>query len=135
MIKVISNIFNKFNIFFPQNFKNVLKNIFAIIGLISSIYFLIFWVISKPQYIKDSEKKVENLEGVIKENNKEITKLHKENEKIEGEVKVLEKSLDELQDKSEKYKKQYEKQVTTINSLTNNELSKLFTDTFLEYTN
>lgn len=118
--------------FIPQKYQSLLKDIFSIIGLISTVYFVIFFSISKPKMIEESEKKVEVLENVIKGNNKEIKKLHKENDKIEEEVEVLEKNLNDLQDKSEKYKKQYEKQVRAIDRLSDNELSKQFTNTFYD---
>ena len=117
----------------PENYRYMLKDIFAVVGVISSFYFILFFLISKPKMIEESEKKVEVLQTVIKENNKEIKLLHKVNEKIEDEVEDLEKNLTELQDKSDKYKKQYEKQVSTISKLNDNELSKLFTETFINY--
>lgn len=116
----------------PEKYQSLLKDIFSIIGVISTIYFIIFFSISKPKMVKESEKKVEVLNNVIKVNNKEIKKLHKENDRIEEEVEVLEKNLNDLQDKSEKYKKQYEKQVRAIDRLSDNELSKQFTDTFYD---
>lgn len=132
---VVTPVFNKVYSWIPPQYLEPVKNVLAIIGLISVFYFLIFFSISKPEMIKKSEEKVEKLEGVIKENNKEIKVLQKENKRIENEVEVLEENLEELQDKSEKYKKQYEKQVAVISKLDDNELSKLFTDTFLDYTN
>lgn len=119
----------------PVNYREKMKNIFAGFGLFSFLYFILFFSISKPKMIQESEKKVEVLQTVIKENNKEIKLLHKENKKIENEVEDLEKDLSDLQDKSEKYKKQYEKQVSIINKLDDNELSKLFTESFINYPN
>lgn len=143
MMKKISEIWNKLLSFFspifskiysliPEKYREILKDFFAVVGIISSFYFIIFFSISKPKMIEESEKKVEVLENVIKVNNKEIKHLHKENDRIEDEVEDLEKNLSELQDKSEKYKKQYEKQVRAIDKLSDNELSKQFTDTFLD---
>ena len=119
----------------PDTYREKMKNLFAVFGLFSSIYFILFFSISKPKMVQESEKKVEVLKTVIKENNKEIKLLHKENEKIENEVVDLEKDLIDLQDKSEKYKKQYEKQVNIINKLDDNELSRIFTESFINYTN
>jgi peptidoglycan hydrolase CwlO-like protein len=130
---VILSPFKKTYDLIPENYRNMLKDIFAVVGVISSFYFILFFSISKPKMIEESEKKVEVLKTVIKENNKEIKLLHKENEKIEDEVEDLEKNLSDLQDKSDKYKKQYEKQVNTIFKLNNNELSELFTETFINY--
>lgn len=132
LLSKVLPVLNKLYSFIPEKYREPVKNVLAVIGLISIVYFTIFFSISKPEMVKESEKKVEKLEGVIKENNKEIKQLHKENEKIEDEVEDLEKNLSELQDKSEKYKKQYEKQVRAIDKLSDNELSKQFTDTFLD---
>lgn len=125
----------KFYYLIPVNYREKMKNIFAVFGLCSFLYFILFFSISKPKMVKESEKKVEVLQTVIKENNKEIKLLHKENEKIENEVEDLEKDLSDLQDKSEKYKKQYEKQVSIINKLDDNELSRIFTESFINYPN
>lgn len=132
LVSFFSPIFSKVYSLVPEKYRGVLKDIFATIGIISTLYFIIFFSISKPKMIEESEKKVEVLENVIKVNNKEIKQLHKENDRIEDEVEDLEKNLTELQDKSEKYKKQYEKQVRAIDKLSDNELSKQFTDTFLD---
>ena len=132
LVSFFSPIFKGAYSVIPEKYRGVLKDIFAVVGIISTIYFVIFFSISKPKMIEESEKKVEVLESVIKVNNKEIKKLHKENDRIEDEVVDLEKNLSDLQDKSEKYKKQYEKQVRAIDKLSNNELSKQFTDTFYD---
>lgn len=114
----------------PINLLEKIKNVLAIIGIVSIFYFIFFFGIEKPKLIEESEEKVEILEDEIEENHKEIKILEKENIKIEKEIVKLEEELDVIQDKSEKYKKQYESQMDYINSLSNSELTKLFTKEF-----
>lgn len=117
----------------PKNLIEKAKNILAIFGLVSLLYFIFFFSIEKPKLIEESEQKVEILEEEIEQNHKEIKILEKENTKIEKEIIKLEEELDVIQDKSEKYKKQYEKEVSNIRSASDDKLVKLFTDTFKSY--
>jgi hypothetical protein len=117
----------------PSNLLEKIKNVLAIIGIVSIFYFIFFFGIEKPKLIEESEEKVEILEDEIEENHKEIKILEKENIKIEKEIVKLEEELDVIQDKSEKYKKQYEKEVSIIRNASDDKLVKLFTDTFESY--
>ena len=110
----------------PINLLEKIKNVLAIIGIVSIFYFIFFFGIEKPKLIEESEEKVEILED-------EIKILEKENIKIEKEIVKLEEELDVIQDKSEKYKKQYEKEVSIIRNASDDKLVKLFTDTFESY--
>lgn len=117
----------------PTNLVEKTKNVLAVFGLVSIFYFIFFFAVEKPNFIEESEEKVEVLEDEIKENHKEIKVLEKENVKIEKEIVKLEEELDVIQDKSEKYKKQYEKEVSAIRNASDDKLVKLFTDTFENY--
>lgn len=130
IVSVLSPLFNKVYSNVPDRYLISIKNIFALIGLFSVFYFVIFFSISRPKQIEESEKKINVFKNVIKDNNKEIKQLQNENDKIESYVVNLEKDLLELQDKSEKYRKRYEKQVRDIGKLNNNELSRQFAITF-----
>ena len=117
----------------PTNLVEKTKNVLAVFGLVSIFYFIFFFAVEKPNFIEDSEEKVEVLEDENKDNHKEIKVLKKENIKIEKEIVQLEDKLDVIQDKSEKYKKQYEKEVSDIRNASDDKLVKLFTDTFENY--
>ncbi len=80
--------------------------------------------------IQESEEKIETLNKEIKENNKQITKLEKENKKISNQVDKLNNELGDLQIKNKKYVKDYEKNIGRISSMSNNQLSRTFTDSF-----
>lgn len=130
IVSFLSPLFNKVYSSVPDRYLSSIKNIFALIGLFSVFYFVIFFSISRPKHIEESENKINVFKNVIKDNNKEIKQLQNENDKIENYVVNLEKDLLELQDKSEKYRKRYEKQVRDIGKLNNNELSRQFAITF-----
>lgn len=106
------------------------KNIFAWIGVFTSVYLIFFFSFTKPQDIKESKDKISQYEKEIKEFNKQVTRLEKQKLELESEVTVLEKELDELADKSQKNKQKYEKEVRYISNLSHNELSELFANTF-----
>jgi peptidoglycan hydrolase CwlO-like protein len=116
---------------FPNQF-NLIKNIFAILGIFLTFYFIFFLGVTKPQMIKDSEDKIKILNEEIKTNNKEISKLEKENKKIYSEVSKLNGQLSDLQIKNKKYVKEHEKSISRINSMSNNKLSSTFADAFDE---
>lgn len=126
---LINGLWNKI----PKELLEKIKNVLAIIGIVSIFYFIFFFGIEKPKLIEESEEKVETLEDEIEENHKEIKILEKENIKIEKEIVKLEEELDDIQDKSEKYKKKYEKEIAVIRNASDDDLVKLFTDTFENY--
>lgn len=108
------------------------KNIFAWIGVFTSVYLIIFFSFTRPLDIKESEDKISQYEKEIKEFNKQVTTLEKQKLELESEIGGLEKDLAEVEDKSNKNKEKYEKQIRYISNLSNNKLSKLFADTFKE---
>ena len=98
IVSFFSPIFSKVYSFIPEKYRGVFKDIFAVIGIISTIYFIIFFSISKPKMVEKSEKKVEVLENVIKVNNKEIKQLHKEKKEVNIQIRQkFQKSLLEYQ--------------------------------------
>jgi septal ring factor EnvC (AmiA/AmiB activator) len=129
----VYNIFLKLWNKVPNDLILKVKNVLAVFGLLSLLYFIFFFSIEKPKLIEESEQKVETLKEEITQNHKEIKILEKQNTKIEKEIIKLEEELDVIQDKSEKYKKQYEKEVSNIRSASDDKLVKLFTDTFKSY--
>lgn len=108
------------------------KNIFAWIGVFTSVYLIIFFSFTRPSDIKESEDKISQYQKEIEEFNKQVTTLEKQKLELESEIGGLEKDLAEVEDKSNKNKEKYEKQIRYISNLSNNKLSKLFADTFKE---
>lgn len=114
---------------FPETF-STLKNLFAIIGVFASIYLLFFLGVTKPNMIKESEVKIEVLTQVIETNNKEISKLERENKKIVSNLKDLNEELSDLQIKNKKYVNDYEKNIARISNMSDNDLTRTFTKAF-----
>lgn len=108
------------------------KNIFAWVGVFTTLYLVFFFSFTRPQNIKESQDRVNQYEKEIKDFNKQISKLEKERLVLESEVTELETELKDLSNKSDKNKKKYEREVRYISNLSHNELSELFADTFKE---
>lgn len=132
---VISNI-NKFTKTyisgkFMETF-SILKNLFSIIGVLTTIYLLFFLTVTKPNMIKESEQKIKVLTQQIDNNNWEISELEKENKKVVTQIGKLNNQLVDLQIKNKKYIKDYEKNIGRITTMSNNMLTTTFTDAFSE---
>ena len=99
-------------------------------GVISIFLWIYTLGIDRPMIIRESEKRVDSLNVVIKTNKRLIITLEKENREIEERIENLNGELVDLKKKSDKYQKEYEKQVKRIDALDDNELVKLFTESF-----
>ena len=99
-------------------------------GVISIFLWIYTLGIDRPMIIRESEKRVDSLNVVIKTNKRLIITLEKENREIENRIENLNGELVDLKKKSDKYQKEYEKQVKRIDALDDNELVKLFTESF-----
>jgi septal ring factor EnvC (AmiA/AmiB activator) len=108
------------------------KNIFAWVGVFTTLYLVFFFSFTRPQNIKESQDRINQYEKEIKDFNKQISKLEKERLVLESEVTELETELKDLSNKSDKNKQKYEREVRYISNLSHNELSELFADTFKE---
>lgn len=106
------------------------KNVFAWIGVFTSLYLIFFFSFTRPQEIKESQEREKIQENEIQDFSKRVIKLEKQKETLEKEVVILQNELEDLQKESDKNKKEYEKKVRYISNLSNNQLSKLFADTF-----
>lgn len=116
---------------YPKTFSFV-RNLFAVLGVFTSLYLVFFLMVSKPKMIQESENKIKLLNVEIKENNKQISNLEKENKKISNQVDKLTDQLGDLQIKNKKYVKEHEKNTSRISSMSNNQLSRAFADSFDE---
>jgi cell division protein FtsB len=116
---------------YPNTFSFV-RNLFAVLGLFTTLYLIFLLAILKPKMIQESENKIQLLNQEIKENNKQISKLEKENKKISNQVEKLNDQLGDLQIKNKKYVKEHEKNTSRISSMSNNQLSRVFADNFDE---
>lgn len=114
---------------FPETF-SVVKNLFALLGVVTLIYLIFFLGITKPDMIKDSQGKIKVLTQVIETNNKEISKLERENKKIVSDLKDLNEELSDLQIKNKKYVNDYEKNIARISNMSDNDLTRAFTKSF-----
>jgi peptidoglycan hydrolase CwlO-like protein len=123
----INNVVNRF----PTTF-NLVRNLLAVLGIFTTLYLIFFLTIEKPKMVQESEMVIKGLNQEIKDNNKLISKLEKDNQKITQEVGKLNSQLDDLQIKNKKYLKQYEKNIGRISTMSNNQLAKSFADAFDE---
>ena len=123
MVNVVTKYPNKFNF---------VRNLFAFLGLFTTLYLIFLLAILKPKMIQESENKIQLLNQEIKENDKQISKLEKENKKISNQVEKLNDQLGDLQIKNKKYVKEHEKNTNRISSMSNNQLSRVFADSFDE---
>jgi septal ring factor EnvC (AmiA/AmiB activator) len=116
---------------YPNTF-NFVRNLFAFLGLFTTLYLIFLLAILKPKMIQESENKIQLLNQEIKENDKQISKLEKENKKISNQMEKLNDQLGDLQIKNKKYVKEHEKNTSRISSMSNNQLSRVFADSFDE---
>ena len=116
---------------YPNTF-NFVRNLFAFLGLFTTLYLIFLLAILKPKMIQESENKIQLLTQEIKENDKQISKLEKENKKISIQMEKLNDQLGDLQIKNKKYVKEHEKNTNRISSMSNNQLSRVFADSFDE---
>lgn len=107
-----------------------IRNIFSWIGLILLVNLGYITFYSKPIEVEQHEQVIGTLESQINENKKTLSQLKTEKLKLEKEIVDLRRDLDISQNKTEKYRKQYERQMDYINSLSDGELTKLFTKEF-----
>jgi septal ring factor EnvC (AmiA/AmiB activator) len=107
-----------------------IRNIFSWIGVLLSFYILHLTFYSKPIEVAQQEQVVDSLVSQIKNNNKLLSELEKDNKNLEESILKLRGDLEKSENKSEKFRKQYESQVDYINSLSNSELTRLFTKEF-----
>lgn len=99
-------------------------------GVLSIFIWIYSFGIDRPATIRESQKRVDSLNVVIKTNKKLIISLEKENKQIEDKIENLNEELVDLKKKSDKYQKEYEKQVKRIDALDDSELVELFTESF-----
>jgi septal ring factor EnvC (AmiA/AmiB activator) len=115
---------------FKSPFLISIRNIFSWIGVLLSFYILHLTFYSKPIEVAQQEQVVDSLVSQIENNNKLLSELEKDNKNLEESILKLREDLEKSENKSEKFRKQYESQVDYINSLSNSELTKLFTKEF-----
>jgi septal ring factor EnvC (AmiA/AmiB activator) len=115
---------------FKSPFLISIRNIFSWIGVLLSFYILHLTFYSKPIEVAQQEQVVDSLVSQIKNNNKLLSELEKDNKNLEESILKLRGELEKSENKSEKFRKQYESQVDYINSLSNSELTRLFTKEF-----
>ena len=136
-MKTLIDVLKFFKTIFVDSLNNLkspflisVRNIFSWIGLVLILYILHLTFYSKPIEVSQQEEVVDSLVTQIEKNKKLLSKLEGDNKKLEEDILKLRQELDKSENKSEKYKKQYESQMDYINSLSNSELTKLFTKEF-----
>jgi len=117
----IKNIYNKVLLFIQSITLDKVKNILSLIGLICILWFVFFFSFQRPREIAESQRVIDSLNVVIKQNNIAFKNIEKRNNEI---LQDIEKKNKELADKD------YEKQVARLNSLDDDDVTDLFTERF-----
>lgn len=126
----IKNIYNKVLLFIQSITLDKVKNILSLIGLICILWFVFFFTFQRPKEIAESQRVIDSLNVVIKQNNIAFKNIEKRNNEILQDIENKNKELADLAKQSKKYKKDYEKQVARLNSLDDDDVTDLFTERF-----
>jgi septal ring factor EnvC (AmiA/AmiB activator) len=126
----IKNIYNKVLLFIQSITLDKVKNILSLIGLICILWFVFFFSFQRPREIAESQRVIDSLNVVIKQNNIAFKNIEKRNNEILQDIEKKNKELADLAKQSKKYKKDYEKQVARLNGLDDDDVTDLFTERF-----
>lgn len=126
----IKNIYNKVLLSIQSITLDKVKNILSLIGLICILWFVFFFTFQRPKEIAESQRVIDSLNVVIKQNNIAFKNIEKRNNEILQDIEKKNKELADLAKQSKKYKKDYEKQVARLNSLDDDDVTDLFTERF-----
>ena len=129
----IKNIYNKVLLFIQSITLDKVKNILSLIGLICILWFVFFFSFQRPREIAESQRVIDSLNVVIKQNNITFKNIEKRNNEILQDIEKKNKELADLAKQSKKYKKDYEKQVARLNSLDDDDVTDLFTERFSSF--
>ena len=129
----IKNIYNKVLSFIQSITLDKVKNILSLIGLICVLWFVFFFSFQRPREIAESQRVIDSLNVVIKQNNITFKNIEKKNNEILEDIEKKNKELADLAKQSKKYKKDYEKQIARLNSLDDDDVTDLFTERFSSF--
>ena len=129
----IKNIYNKVLSFIQSITLDKVKNILSLIGLICVLWFVFFFSFQRPREIAESQRVIDSLNVVIKQNNITFKNIEKRNNEILEDIEKKNKELADLAKQSKKYKKYYEKQIARLNSLDDDDVTDLFTERFSSF--
>jgi septal ring factor EnvC (AmiA/AmiB activator) len=129
----IKNIYNKVLSFIQSITLDKVKNILSLIGLICILWFVFFFSFQRPREIAESQRVIDSLNVVIKQNNITFKNIEKRNNEILEDIEKKNKELADLAKQSKKYKKDYEKQIARLNSLDDDDVTDLFTERFSSF--
>jgi septal ring factor EnvC (AmiA/AmiB activator) len=129
----IKNIYNKVLSFIQSITLDKVKNILSLIGLICVLWFVFFFSFQRPREIAESQRVIDSLNVVIKQNNITFKNIEKRNNEILEDIEKKNKELADLAKQSKKYKKDYEKQIARLNSLDDDDVTDLFTERFSSF--
>jgi septal ring factor EnvC (AmiA/AmiB activator) len=129
----IKNIYNKVLSFIQSITLDKVKNILSLIGFICVLWFVFFFSFQRPREIAESQRVIDSLNVVIKQNNITFKNIEKRNNEILEDIEKKNKELADLAKQSKKYKKDYEKQIARLNSLDDDDVTDLFTERFSSF--
>jgi predicted nuclease with TOPRIM domain len=108
-----------------------IRDILSVLGFITIL--ILFYILLKPKETSELDslhKQNDSLLKEIKIVNSKLDTLRLVNSKLDSQQILLKVELSKISDKSDKLKKEYEENIKYINSLSNDNLAKFFTDKF-----
>jgi cell division protein FtsB len=109
--------------------KNYISYIFNII-LVGIITYLLFFNNKPTVDIKEYTDKIDSLSIVIETNNKKLDSLSNLENQQETNIKNLKEQLNVVSNKNKNLKKKYEQEIARYDSMSDNDITNLFTETF-----
>jgi hypothetical protein len=112
---------------------NIAKNILSVLSIVLLI--VLVYMSSKPTDTNQLEilnKKNDSLNAIIENNKLKIDSLVGINNELDSQRNVLKIRLGKVDLISKKLKEQHEKDIQYLNSLSNNDITELFSDKFAD---
>jgi septal ring factor EnvC (AmiA/AmiB activator) len=98
--------------------------------LILLVAYLLFMNQKDPVDLSGYERKIDSLNLALEANDKKLDSLNQKESKYEEDLVTLKRKLADLKNKNQKLQKQHDEEVNAINSMSNTDISTLFSETF-----
>jgi|688.fasta_scaffold431839_2 septal ring factor EnvC (AmiA/AmiB activator) len=110
--------------------KNQISLILNVVLIGVVIFFLFFNNTESNVNIDIYNQKIDSLSNVITENNKKLDSLSIVENKQMDNIKNLKNELSQVSNKNKELKRKYEKESARYNSMSNNDITDLFSESF-----
>jgi peptidoglycan hydrolase CwlO-like protein len=109
--------------------KFYISGIFNIL-LLSGVIYLFFFNENPTIDTKQYTDKIDSLNRIVVENNKKLDSLSNLETKQENNIKNLKEQLNTISNKNKDLKNKYEQEINRYNSMSDNDITAFFTETF-----